>query len=88
MGDEAALRAAIADGTVDVVEVTAPITLTEVVYINRTVTVRGAGCTAGDAACTQTLDGGGSTQLFYIEYGGMVIGVRLKLQIVRPRPPP
>ena len=90
MGDEAALRAAIADDTVDEVVVTGPITLTQYIEIDREVTVRGAGCSVGGTACTQTVDGGGSTCLFYVPFGGVATFANLKLQNVRPplRPPP
>jgi len=91
VGDEAALRAAFADDTVDEVVVTGPITLTQRIDIYRVVTVRGAGCSTEDAACTQTVDGGGSTRLFRVQSGAVATFANLKLRNVRPalrRPPP
>jgi len=75
---------------VDEVVVTGPITLTQQIDIRREVTVRGAGCIVADAACTQTVDGGGSTRLFRVYSGGVATFANLKLQNVRPppRPPP
>jgi hypothetical protein len=78
----AEMQAALADPTVQIVNVMTDITFTSHITISRTVMVRGGTCTSGDAACRVTLDGGGSTHHFNIDSNGDVNFENLRFQNV------
>jgi len=59
------LQAAFADTSVDEIIITASITFTDAIELDRTVTVRGGGCDEGDSGCTQLLSGADTVRLFY-----------------------
>ena len=85
--DESALRSAVANSAVTEVLIGGSITVTSQLTVNRTVTIRGAGCTTSTFDCTQTISGGGTTQIFQINSGGDVSFRNIKFQNVRPAPP-
>ena len=91
--DESALRSAVANSAVTEVLIGGSITVTRQdqwgfgIIVNRRVTIRGAGCTTSTFDCTQTISGGGTTQIFQINSGGDVSFRNIKFQNVRPAPP-
>jgi hypothetical protein len=79
VSDFAEIQAALADSTVNIVDVMTDITFTSQITISRAVTVRGGTCASGDAACRVTLDGGGSSRLFNIDSNGDAAFENLRL---------
>ena len=80
VSDFAGLQSAVADTSVEILEVMQAITFTSRITIDRAVTVRGTGCNSDDTTCTVTLDGDSSQQLFLVSVIGEVVFENLRFE--------